>query len=116
MSSNENIILQYSYWEHFKAAKELAAIEGVDKFECLRQTNANNQFKYGLSMEFKNAQLYNNYSNYPMHISFVQQVWIPEVEDFLEIAYELIQLTLLIFSNINAAFRHPKHSLTGLRS
>ena len=102
--------------QNFFKSKELAAIEGVDKFECLRQTNANNQFKYGLSMEFKNAQLYNNYSNHPMHTSFVQQVWIPEVEDFLEIAYELIQLTLLIFSNINAAFRHPKHSLTGLRS
>lgn len=75
----------------FKAAKELATIEGVDKFECLRQTNKKNQFDYGLSMEFETLEMYDNYTNHPMHTRFVQDVWIPGVEDFLEIDYEHLE-------------------------
>jgi hypothetical protein len=74
----------------FYAAKKLANIPGVENFECLKQTSKKNNFDYGLSMEFENNELYEKYSNHPDHINFIQQYWLKEVEDFLEIDYEPI--------------------------
>jgi quinol monooxygenase YgiN len=70
------------------AARELSKIEGVRKFECLRQTSRKNQFTFGLSMEFADAAAYAFYSNHPDHAAFVQNRWIPEVAEFMEIDYE----------------------------
>jgi hypothetical protein len=36
--------------DFLQAACELVKIEGVQKFECLRQTSAKNSFTFGLSM------------------------------------------------------------------
>lgn len=69
------------------AACELAKIEGVQKFECLRQTSVKNGFAFGLSMEFADAGAYAFYSEHPEHTAFVQQRWIPEVEEFMELDY-----------------------------
>ncbi len=69
------------------AACELAKIEGVQKFECLRQTSQKNSFTFGLSMEFADAAAYAFYSGHPDHIAFVQQRWMPEVEEFMELDY-----------------------------
>ncbi|WP_301929847.1 Dabb family protein [Ferruginibacter sp.] len=66
-------------------AKKLAAIPGVEKFECLKQTSKQNKFEFGLSMEFATQQLYNTYNNHPAHVAFIQNHWLKEVEDFLEI-------------------------------
>jgi hypothetical protein len=71
------------------AIKKLADIPGVEKFECMKQISKKNKFEYGLSMEFANQKAYDQYSNHPDHISFVQNRWIKEVEDFLEIDYEI---------------------------
>jgi len=71
------------------AAKKLAAIQGVEKFEYLKQISKKNKYEYGISMEFANCQLYNAYSNHPDHVAFVQTYWTKEVIDFLEIDYEL---------------------------
>lgn len=68
-------------------AKQLASIPGVEKFECLRQISPKNKFDFGLSMEFANDALYKQYNNHPDHVYFVQQCWLNEVEDFLEIDY-----------------------------
>jgi heme-degrading monooxygenase HmoA len=76
--------------DFFNAAKKLAAIPGVEKFECLRQVSRENKFEFGISMEFANQQLYDQYSNHPDHTAFVQQRWIKEVEGFLEIDFEVI--------------------------
>src|SRR3954470_24374652 len=73
------------------AAKKLATIPGVEKFECLKQISKKNKFEYGLSMEFVNQQLYDQYNKHPDHVAFVQLRWLKEVEDFLEIDYEVIQ-------------------------
>ncbi|MFC5457634.1 Dabb family protein [Prosthecobacter fluviatilis] len=69
------------------AACELAKIEGVQKFECLRQTSVKNSFTFGLSMEFADAAAYAFYSDHPEHTAFVKERWIPEVEDFMELDY-----------------------------
>ena len=71
------------------AAKKLAAIQGVENFEYLKQISKKNKYEYGISMEFANGQLYEAYNNHPDHIAFVQTYWSKEVEDFLEIDYQL---------------------------
>jgi len=73
------------------AAKNLATIPGVEKFECLKQINKKNVFEFGLSMEFANQQFYGSYNNHPDHVAFVQEHWLKEVEDFLEIDYVVIK-------------------------
>lgn len=73
--------------DFLRAACELAKIEGVQKFECLRQTSVKNGFTFGLSMEFADEAAYAFYCGHPEHTAFVQQRWIPEVEEFLELDY-----------------------------
>jgi len=74
--------------DFLQAACELAKIEGVQKFECLRQRSVKSSFTYGLSMEFADEAVYAFYSNHPDHTAFVQQRWIPEVVEFMELDYE----------------------------
>ncbi len=69
------------------ATRELATIPGVERFECLRQIGARNAFTFGLSMEFSDAAVYQRYHDHPKHARFVQERWLPEVADFLEIDY-----------------------------
>jgi len=76
--------------DFFIAAKKLATINGVQNFECLKQVSTKNIFEYGLSMEFADNELYQQYNNNPYHVSFVQQYWLNAVEDFLEIDYMVI--------------------------
>lgn len=71
--------------------KKLAEIPGVEKFECMKQISKKNSFDFGLSMEFANQQAYDQYNNHPDHVVFVQNRWIKEVEDFLEIDYEILK-------------------------
>ena len=74
------------------AACALAALPGVQKFECLRQTGKKNNFTFGLSMEFDDEAAYAGYNDHPQHTAFVQQRWIPEVAEFMEIDYEPVTL------------------------
>jgi hypothetical protein len=69
--------------------RKLAAIPGVEKFECMKQISKKNKFEFGLSMEFADQQAYDKYSNDPTHTTFVQNRWLKEVEDFLEIDFGL---------------------------
>jgi quinol monooxygenase YgiN len=73
--------------DFLQAACELAKMEGVQKFECLRQTSRKNSFTFGLSMEFADEAAYAFYCNHPEHTAFVQQRWIPEVVEFMELDY-----------------------------
>ena len=73
------------------AIKKLAAIPGVEKFECMKQISKKNKYDFGLSMEFADQQAYDLYNNHPDHVAFVQNRWIKEVEDFLEIDYEILK-------------------------
>lgn len=74
----------------FEAVDTLSAIPNVQKFEVLKQTSPKNKFEYGISMEFDNQEQYDIYSNHPKHIHFIQNFWMNQVEDFLEIDYENI--------------------------
>lgn len=71
------------------AAKKLSAIEGVEKFEYLKEISPKNAFAYGISMEFANRKVYDSYSHHPDHIAFIQTYWQRDVEDFLEVDYQL---------------------------
>ena len=69
------------------AAERLAEIPGVEAFEILRETSPKNGYRFGISMEFADAAAYAAYNEHPDHVRFVQDRWIPEVDDFLEIDY-----------------------------
>ena len=70
------------------AAARLAEIPGVEAFEILRETSPKNGYRFGISMEFADAAAYAAYNEHPDHVRFVQDRWLPEIEDFLEIDYE----------------------------
>ena len=74
--------------DFLRAAAKLAAIPAVRKFEILRQTGGKNKFLFGISMEFLSHKDYQAYNEHPDHVNFVQNRWIPEVSDFLELDYE----------------------------
>jgi len=73
-------------------ANELETIPGVTRFECLRQVSKKNEYTFGLSMEFASQKEYDTYNNHPLHQAFVNDVWIPEVEQFMEIDYQRLSL------------------------
>jgi hypothetical protein len=70
------------------AAARLAAIPGVEEFEILRETSPKNGYRFGISMEFADPAAYAAYNDHPDHVRFVQERWLVEVADFLEIDYE----------------------------
>lgn len=74
--------------DFIQAARVLASIPTVRKFEALRQTSKKNTYDFGFSMEFGSERDYQLYNDHPSHVHFVQTRWIPEVSDFLEIDYE----------------------------
>jgi heme-degrading monooxygenase HmoA len=76
--------------EFLQAAKTLAKIPGIQKFELLRQISKKNDFDYGLSMEFDSEKEYDSYNHHPDHNKFVDSYWGNYVENFLEIDYNLI--------------------------
>ena len=69
------------------AAHALAAVPGVEAFEVAREVSPKNGFRYGISMEFADAAAYTAYNAHPDHVRFVEQRWLAEVTDFLEIDY-----------------------------
>ncbi len=83
----KNTITEAEKVAFFEAVDTLADIPDVRKFEVLNQISPKNRFEYGISMEFDNQIQYDIYSNHSVHIDFIQNFWIPNVEDFLEIDY-----------------------------
>jgi len=73
--------------DFLEAAAALAAIDGVEAWELLREVSPKNGYRYGISMEFANRAAYDGYNDHPEHVRFVQDRWNAEVEDFLEIDY-----------------------------
>ncbi|UFH51940.1 Dabb family protein [Spirosoma sp. KNUC1025] len=71
----------------FDAARQLATIPGVEQFVCLRQVSPKNPFSFGLSMVFVNQAVYDQYNQHPLHQAFIEQHWLTEVIDFMEIDY-----------------------------
>jgi hypothetical protein len=69
------------------AAEALASIPGVEAFELLDEVSPKNGFRFGISMEFAGQAAYDGYNGHPDHVRFVQERWLPEVSDFLELDY-----------------------------
>jgi hypothetical protein len=69
------------------AAQRLSEIAGVEAFEILAEVSPKNDFRFGISMEFADQAAYEGYNGHPEHVAFVEQRWLKEVADFLEIDY-----------------------------
>jgi len=73
--------------DFLEAAELLAAIPGVEAFELLAEVSPKNGYRFGISMEFASRSAYDRYNDHPDHTRFVQQRWLPEVSEFLELDY-----------------------------
>jgi hypothetical protein len=73
--------------DFFDAADKLSEIPGVEAFDILAEVSPKNQFRFGISMEFEDAAAYEAYNQHPEHLRFVEERWVKEVEEFLEIDY-----------------------------
>ena len=54
----------------------------------MRETSAKNDYRFAITMEFADAAAYAAYNAHPDHVRFVEERWLREVADFLEIDYE----------------------------
>ena len=70
-----------------EAAERLATIPGVEAFEILAEVSPKNGYRFGISMEFADRAAYADYNEHEDHVRFVQERWLAEVSDFLEIDY-----------------------------
>ena len=70
-----------------ESAERLATIPGVEAFELLAEVSPKNGYRYGISMEFADRPAYERYNEHPDHVRFVQERWLSEVSEFLELDY-----------------------------
>ena len=73
--------------DFLEAAERLAAIPDVEAFELLAEVSPKNTYRFGISMEFADRAAYDRYNRHPDHVRFVEQRWLTEVSDFLELDY-----------------------------
>jgi|GEM_PF-1262272 hypothetical protein len=70
-----------------KDALALADIPGVQDFQRMHQVGTKADFDFGFSMRFADQAAYDGYNSHPVHVAFVQERWLPEVEAFIELDY-----------------------------
>jgi quinol monooxygenase YgiN len=73
--------------DFLEAAERLAAVPGVEAFELLAEVSPKNPYRFALSMEFADRPAYERYNEHPDHTRFVQERWMSEVSEFLELDY-----------------------------
>jgi hypothetical protein len=73
--------------DFLETAGRLASIPGVEAFQLLAEVSPKNDYRFGISMEFADRSAYESYNDHPTHVRFVQDRWLPEVSDFLELDY-----------------------------
>jgi hypothetical protein len=73
--------------DFLETAARLGSIPGVEAFEVLSEVSPKNGFRFGISMEFADGDAYDAYNTHPDHVRFVEERWLKEVADFLEIDY-----------------------------
>lgn len=69
------------------AARALADIPGVERFEQLRQVSPKSDFSYSFSMHFADDDAYQAYNSHPVHVAFVRDRWEAEVTSFSELDF-----------------------------
>ena len=73
--------------DFLEAAERLATIPGVEAFELLAEVSPKNGYRFGILMEFADRAAYDRYNGHPDHVRFVEERWVPEVSEFLELDY-----------------------------
>ena len=73
--------------DFLEAAERLAAIPGVEAFELLAEVSPKNGYRFGILMEFADRAAYDRYNEHLDHVRFVEERWVPEVSEFLELDY-----------------------------
>lgn len=68
-------------------ARKLSSLPGVLDFKVMRQVSPKTSFTWGLSMNFSSQSSYDAYNSHPVHVKFVETIWLPEVAEFMEIDY-----------------------------
>ena len=76
--------------EFLARARQLAVIDGVTRFQILEQVGSKNSFTHALSMFFHSESAYDGYNNNSDHVEFVNEVWMPNVADFIELDYVVL--------------------------
>ncbi|CAM4054279.1 Dabb family protein [Paenibacillus alkaliterrae] len=66
----------------------LTSIPTVANFQVYKQVSAKNEYNHGFAMEFASQADYDAYNEHPLHVRFVNERWLTEVEKFLEIDYK----------------------------
>lgn|GEM_PF-732195 len=67
-----------------RSIEMLSSLEGVENFEVRKQISEKNDFDYELTMDFASIGAYEEYNNHPIHQSYVHDIWLKQVENFLE--------------------------------
>ena len=67
-----------------EALATLSAIPSVRDFTISREISPKNAFDFAVSMTFADQGAYDAYNVHPLHVTFVQDTWIPEVVEFME--------------------------------
>ena len=76
--------------DFLQANAALASIPGVEAFELMREVSPKNPYRFALTMEFADRAAYEAYNVHPDHVSFVENRWMNEVSDFLELDSEAL--------------------------
>jgi len=63
----------------------LGTIPYASKFMVCREVSQKNGFDYGFSFDFMTQEDYEKYNADPRHINYVQERWLKEVTDFMEV-------------------------------
>jgi heme-degrading monooxygenase HmoA len=71
--------------DFLSAVSALSSIPGVEAFELMREVSPKNDYRYALVMEFADRAAYDGYNEHPDHVAFVNNRWVNEVADFMEI-------------------------------
>ena len=69
------------------AAEGLATVPGVESFQLLSEVSPKNRYTIGISMQFDEQASYSRYNEHPDHVRFVEERWMSEVSEFLELDY-----------------------------
>ncbi len=67
-----------------EALATLSDIPGVLDFAISREISPKNAFDFAVSMCFADQSAYDAYNVHPLHVTFVQDKWLPEVPEFME--------------------------------
>jgi hypothetical protein len=73
-----------------EAAAKLETIPGVIDYQIVREVSLKNNFEFGLTMKFKSEEDYYFYNEHALHVAFVENTWLPNVEAFQEIDYIIL--------------------------